>query len=701
MLRNWIFVATALLVGCPSQTKVAKVPHSPQELALRSSIAFAEAKRGGGVAELIGLLNGKDAHARELAMHALGRIGGPQALEALTNAVKTKQADVQRGALSALGLAATLYDAQVTLEPALRISACTKAHPCSGLFARRRSIDMSLEGIGRAGGVEHQEGLLEFGEGLDMPPFTRVDVALAFARMARRKLAWGPGARAWLAAQSADEEREVRYAATYALARENNPPSDDIVNAALVARISDDDPETRALAISGLVKRGATATGRSQIEEALRDKDWRVAVEAVRALAGEHGDEVGRVVVVNALPQRLDELRKGNAAEAHVLIEALRLLIPHGAQLPPELRDVGAGVPPLARGWIECLAAAVERDELEGCGHGGLPDHLRLPIYADLVNAGAKDVAWRRNAMRTLLSDKDPRVRAAGVGALAASWKDGGEADHRTLVGVLVSLLASPEVIVASAAVDAAPAIYEQLADSPDRAPLDAAVLERAAREKDPELSAALFDLVGKQIHGAPAADACRTGLTGHRVRVRAAAECLRALGEATPLPPPAVTEPPPVGNAGDLIGHEVRWRIQTTRGEIAIELHPDVAPWNVATVVALARKGFYDHTEFHRVVPGFVVQGGDPTASGTGGPGFTVPAEPSTIVDGEGFFAGAVGIADAGPDSGGSQFFIMHARAPHLDGRYTWIGDVASGQKVADALLIGDQIVKTTVEVR
>jgi peptidyl-prolyl cis-trans isomerase B (cyclophilin B) len=94
------------------------------------------------------------------------------------------------------------------------------------------------------------------------------------------------------------------------------------------------------------------------------------------------------------------------------------------------------------------------------------------------------------------------------------------------------------------------------------------------------------------------------------------------------------------------------------------------------------------------------VVQGGDPTESGWGGPGFMIPAEPASVLDGSGFVAGGVGIADAGRDSGGSQWFVMHSRAAHLDGRYTWIGSVASGGKTADALVIGDEIVKASVTI-
>jgi cyclophilin family peptidyl-prolyl cis-trans isomerase len=187
--------------------------------------------------------------------------------------------------------------------------------------------------------------------------------------------------------------------------------------------------------------------------------------------------------------------------------------------------------------------------------------------------------------------------------------------------------------------------------------------------------------------------------LTGDPVRAKAAASCLKALGEPVPEVAHGAAHPPPV-DVSAVIGKRVRWRVTTTRGELIIRLHPEVAPWAVATIVALTRKGFYDGLAFHRVVPNFVVQGGDPTESGTGGPGFTIPAEPAALGDGEGYRAGGVGIADAGRDSGGSQWFVMHSRAPHLDGRYTWFGTLELGQSVADSLLIGDRVVRAVVEV-
>jgi peptidyl-prolyl cis-trans isomerase B (cyclophilin B) len=283
---------------------------------------------------------------------------------------------------------------------------------------------------------------------------------------------------------------------------------------------------------------------------------------------------------------------------------------------------------------------------------------------------------------------------------LPSTWKDADARGQATIIGTVSSALAVKSPIVAGTAVDVAGELYDLMpADHPHKATLDAAILGRAKAETDVELSASLYALIGKRaLPGG--ADVCRAGLAGAPARAKAAAECLKALGEAAPELPSSAAEVPAL-DVASVIGKKLYWHLQTSRGEVVVELRPDIAPWAVASIVALTGRGFYDGLEFHRVVPNFVVQGGDPTMSGWGGPGYALPAEPASGGDAAGYVAGGVGMADAGRDSAGSQWFIMHSRAPHLDGRYTWIGAVASGQKSADALLIGDRVVKATIEQR
>jgi len=125
--------------------------------------------------------------------------------------------------------------------------------------------------------------------------------------------------------------------------------------------------------------------------------------------------------------------------------------------------------------------------------------------------------------------------------------------------------------------------------------------------------------------------------------------------------------------------------RFKTQRGEFTVELFAADAPLTVENFVNLARSGFYDGTTFHRVIPGFMAQGGDPTGTGRGGPGYTFGDEfsPSRRHDGP----GVLSMANAGPATNGSQFFITFGPTPHLDGRHTVFGRVTDGMDVVRSL--------------
>ena len=125
--------------------------------------------------------------------------------------------------------------------------------------------------------------------------------------------------------------------------------------------------------------------------------------------------------------------------------------------------------------------------------------------------------------------------------------------------------------------------------------------------------------------------------------------------------------------------------RFKTERGEFAVELFAADAPMTVENFVNLARAGFYDGTTFHRVIPGFMAQGGDPTGTGTGGPGYSFRDELSVKRRHDG--AGVLSMANAGPNTNGSQFFLTFGATPHLDGRHTVFGRVTSGMDVVNSI--------------
>ena len=124
---------------------------------------------------------------------------------------------------------------------------------------------------------------------------------------------------------------------------------------------------------------------------------------------------------------------------------------------------------------------------------------------------------------------------------------------------------------------------------------------------------------------------------------------------------------------------------INTNMGPIVIELFTSDAPKTVDNFVKLSKDGFYDGIIFHRVIPNFMIQGGDPTGTGTGGPGYQFEDEfvPSLVFD----VAGILAMANSGPNTNGSQFFITTVPTPHLNGRHTIFGKVTSGQDVVDAI--------------
>jgi len=133
---------------------------------------------------------------------------------------------------------------------------------------------------------------------------------------------------------------------------------------------------------------------------------------------------------------------------------------------------------------------------------------------------------------------------------------------------------------------------------------------------------------------------------------------------------------------------------IETAKGNIVVELFDGDAPSTVANFETLINKGYYDGLTFHRVVPGFVIQGGCPKGTGTGGPGYTIKCE----INPNKHLRGALSMAHAGKDTGGSQFFICLGDFPHLDGVHTVFGKVLEGMDVVDSIAPGDKMNKVTV---
>ena len=135
----------------------------------------------------------------------------------------------------------------------------------------------------------------------------------------------------------------------------------------------------------------------------------------------------------------------------------------------------------------------------------------------------------------------------------------------------------------------------------------------------------------------------------------------------------------------------------QTVKGDIRVKLFPIEAPLTVANFVNLTTRGYYDGLKFHRVIANFMIQGGDPDGTGAGGPGYNFADEFSPLRRHDS--AGVLSMANAGPGTNGSQFFITHGPTPHLDDKHSVFGRVSSGQEVVDAIAQDDVMTRVSIE--
>jgi len=247
----------------------------------------------------------------------------------------------------------------------------------------------------------------------------------------------------------------------------------------------------------------------------------------------------------------------------------------------------------------------------------------------------------------------------------------------------------------------AAELLSEQpLAETNTRALIQA--LPRALRDKDlNDAALAILDALAKQ-KSKEANEAIKTALdsSDHLIRRRAVA-LLKAngVGDFSNLIGTVKTRNTEADyrRAIARIGKHVTTTLLTSKGSFVIEFLPEDAPLTVDNFVQLARKGYFNGITFHRVVPNFVIQGGDPRGDGSGGPGYSIRCEINEVP----FDRAAVGMALSGKDTGGSQWFVTHAPQPHLDGGYTVFGRVIRGMEVVDRIARGDTIRRVIVNER
>lgn len=675
MRRALAVLACPLLLAAAPPRAGAPPPVPGSRAEKMARILALEDTRSLGDGALERLLADGDRGVRRRAALAAGRIGDASLVPSLVGRMNDAEPEVRQMSAFALGLLGDPSAAERL------VAALADADPT----VRARSI----EALGRVGGPRAALAIVEAVRAA-LPPDAPV-VTVRGDDPASARDPWllprlGLFALVRLKDAAAAEQvllaggrsRFDWWAATWAAMRLESPA----LKPVLLAAAASSDAGSRALAARGL---GGLkdASAFDVVAPLVKDADAQVAVQAVRA--------VGAMADARGVPLLTPLLKSPSPVLRSEALAALALLPPERTLRPSVVALVGD--PDAAvRGAALRVLSRLDREDFALVLSGLDPDpqpSVRAAKAAALGEAGDEISLGILDAM---LKDEDASVLPA---VLEAIRKAKGEAS----AGVLRRHLEHADPAVRGAAAEGlaalgttgqSPALQAAWKRSVGDTDLEArlSIVDALAAQKDDAASVALKEIAGD--------DPARV------VRARASA-ALAARGQEAVWPgfePASRTEldyrlamaPYEPGAPPDLF--TPRAIVHTRHGRIEIHLDIVEAPLTSASFMELARRGFYNGLPFHRVVPGFVVQGGDPRGDGSGGPGYTLRCE-----IGQRFYGrGAVGMALAGKDTGGSQFFVAAAPQPHLDGGYTIFGWVASGMEVVDKIRPGDLIERVEI---
>ncbi|HVE78082.1 MAG TPA: peptidylprolyl isomerase [Gemmatimonadaceae bacterium] len=668
--RTLRLVAIAALVGCASATGAGSPaqPAAARDFVERyAQLLAAVDVRDRGAGAYATSLADPDPVLRRAATRALGQVRAHRAVERLVPLL----ADADTGVAAEAAFALGLVRSGVAVRP---LAAALRTGGPQAVEAA-----WSLGEIGDSARAAIEEGLAD-------PALT--GPARAELLRAAAKLRPVPVGRVvpHLSAGDAEEGR----AAAYALAR----PRAAAGLRALLGVASSPDADVRASVARALI---ASVSGDSLAGEAVAalrrlasDADAHVRVNALRSLATFGPDQ--RAVVVAATRD----------ADANVRIAAagsLGTVMP--AQRGPWRSLWDADTSFMFRRSLAASAVragvVLEPFDEDNPDRWQLWSDWRYPAAVAEAGAQAVEIERMREVSLPLSRHHDPRVRAAAYGALAARVNEGDGERHPWRRQFLAFALADPDFFVRAVALEA---LAPRARAAEVAAALESWRLAAGDSANDARIAAVRF-----------LASAWRndSGAFGDSL--------VRAIRDWSPPPDPLVRaaaggasifarwdsasdEPRRADHYGRVAreivapaagGRLPRVEIITEKGTMTLELFALDAPMTVDNFLSLARSGFYRDLRFHRVVPNFVAQDGDPRGDGNGGPGYTIRDE----LNRRRYRRGVVGMALSGPDTGGSQYFITHSPQPHLDGHYTVFGRVVAGLDVLDTLVQGDRILE------
>jgi cyclophilin family peptidyl-prolyl cis-trans isomerase/HEAT repeat protein len=656
---------------------------SDQNARVRSRAALAAGRIGdvrsvGALALL--LESDRDADVRAMAAFALGEVESAMGTDSLVAALgrATETSAVRSRVIEAMGkIAAALPktdEARVTALGAAIMSALD-AEAARGARADRRIILVGLTAVLRAHPANPAPSLARFLSNKDGR--IRADAMNTLARLRNK--------------DANEQVRPLLMNDREAIAR---------ANAARVLGATEDKASLDAL-----------------LARAVNDVDERVRVSSIRALAALKEARAAAPLLVRA-DKLFASYRAAKSAgtthprETGELLEIATTL----GRLLPNTGDAKAVA------WLKEFreAEAMSAPEIEvAFAHIAPSAYLReepLGKFSDEAVRARLRTNWKMTSSIAQGLGEIGGITAEAAGSGIVGLQADAQITLRSLLddAALLPATAVPDILRAFAAfktMDAAEVLRKQLgakdeivrataADllgelGPDEANARAlaAALPASMRDSLNDAVLSLLDALAKQ-KSVAANNAIKQALdsTDHLVRRRAVA-LLEAggAGDMSSRTGTVATRNTLTDYHRALARHNNRVRalVTTAKGSFTIELLPDDAPLTVDNFVQLARRGYFNNVTFHRVVPNFVIQGGDPRGDGSGGPGYQIRCE---INEAE-YERGAVGMALSGKDTGGSQWFVTHSPQPHLDGGYTVFGRVVSGMDVVDSIERGDLI--------
>lgn len=628
--------------------------------------------------DLVSLLGDADARVRRRAALAVGRVGLPAGVAPLVARLEDPDPDVRAMAAFAIGLIGdgSGVDPLVTTlgDPSALVKG--RAAHALGLIGAEKAARAAAP-LAQMVKLLVDDGAIATPPGEDEPQGSNEADAVRRGLMALTSLRSFEG----LATAVLDSQARPRsswWPIAAALAR----VGDDRAIPALTALVSTPSPYTSGYAVRGLGERKALAALPTLLPllDVAREVHPQVRVSAVRA-AGQMRDPRATAPLLALLRQKA--VPQGLELE---IIEALAQIGSREAE--PYLIDRLTAPSPFVRAAALRAMSRIDALSFTTVLSGLDPDRdwrVRAALADALTILAPEDAA---PMLERLLADKDARVVPAALRAWSQLKLPGLErhlgsaltredvtvraaaaslAGAQRLVGMRDALLAAWQRARADNGDDARWAALEALA-AVDRAaargPMEETLLDR---DWSTRLRAAKW-LVAQ--------DASSDALS----RIRPAPELVPdQMYELPRLITPAFSP---------------QAYIDTARGTVQVELAVLDAPLTVENFIALARKGYFDGLQIHRVVPAFVVQDGDPRGDGSGGPGFSIRDE----LNDRPYARGTLGMALSGPDTGGSQWFVTLAPQPHLEGRYTVFGRVVQGMEVVDALEVGEAITRVRI---